>query len=193
MIASSGMRKLLDAADAARGLMRVAGEIIERHRGTANLVLVGIRRGGVPLAEELRKCLEKLDPSTSVPMGIIDITLYRDDASTALPSPRIGPSHIPVDINDKSIILVDDVVGTGRTLRAALDAVLDYGRPARVEVFALMDRGGLELPIYVQYCVRKAELPAGERVDVVVSSGSITALAVPSSTPSLYPLPVDES
>jgi pyrimidine operon attenuation protein / uracil phosphoribosyltransferase len=187
------MRKLLDPADATRGLMRVAGEVIERHRGTSNLVLVGIRRGGVPLAEELRKCLTRLDPDSQVPIGTIDITLYRDDASTALPSARIGPSHIPVDITGKSIILIDDVVGTGRTLRAALDAVLDYGRPGRVEVFALIDRGGLELPIFVQYCVRKVEVTGDERVDVVVQADRISALAVPPSTPSLYPLPADES
>jgi pyrimidine operon attenuation protein / uracil phosphoribosyltransferase len=186
------MRKLLDAADAARGMMRVAGEIIERHRGTENLLLVGIRRGGVPLAEELGRCLERLDPGHSVPVGTIDITLYRDDASTSLPSPRIGTSHMPIDVTQRSVILVDDVVGTGRTLRAALDAVLDYGRPGRVEVFALMDRGGLELPIRVEYCVRKVEVDPEERVDVLFQTGQIVGVAVPHSAPSLYPPPPNE-
>jgi pyrimidine operon attenuation protein / uracil phosphoribosyltransferase len=186
------MRKLLDAADAARGIMRVAGEMIDRHRGTENLLLVGIRRGGVPLAHELSKCLERLNPGHPIPVGTIDITLYRDDASTSLPSPRIGTSHMPVDVTDRSVILVDDVVGTGRTLRAALDAVLDYGRPGRVEVFALLDRGGLELPIRVEYSVRKVEVEPGERVDVVFQGDQILGLAVAASTPSLYPLPPNE-
>jgi pyrimidine operon attenuation protein / uracil phosphoribosyltransferase len=187
------MRKLLEAEDAARGLLRVAGEIAERHRGTQKLLLVGIRRGGVPLAQGLKAQLEVLEPGHSIPVGTLDITLYRDDASTALPNPKIGTSHMPVDVEGCSVILIDDVVGTGRSIRAALDALLDYGRPARVEVFALIDRGGRELPIAVEYAVRKLEVSAEERIDVHVRDGRIFALAMPLSAPSLYPPPVEET
>lgn len=186
------MRKLLEAEDAARGLLRVAGEVAERHRGTQKLMLVGIRRGGVPLATALKTQLEALEPDHTIPLGTLDITLYRDDASTALPNAKIGASHMPVDVDGWSVILIDDVVGTGRSIRAALDALLDYGRPARVEVFALVDRGGRELPIAVNYAVKKLEASAEERVDVHVRDGRISAMLMPASAPSLYPPPVEE-
>src|SRR6478609_2425126 len=109
------MRSLLDGPDALRGLRRVAGEIVERHRGVKNVVLVGIRRGGVPLAEHLRAVLRELEGD--VPLGTLDITLYRDDAATALPNPRIGPSELPVSVEGKRVVLVDDVLFTGRTVR----------------------------------------------------------------------------
>src|SRR5580692_9763485 len=112
---------LLDPDAIARGLRRVAGELAERGRGVRDLALVGIRRG-----------VER----TSPPVGSLDITLYRDDAATALPNPRIGPSHIPFPVEGRRIVLVDDVLYTGRTIRAAVDALLDYGRPRRIELVA---------------------------------------------------------
>ena len=130
------MRELLNAESVDRGLRRVAGEILERHEHVTDLVLVGVRRGGVPLAEMIRRWLERLD-GAAPPLGTVDITLYRDDAATAMPNPRIGPSMIPVTLEQKTVILVDDVLYTGRTIRAALDALLDYGRPKQIELAIL--------------------------------------------------------
>jgi pyrimidine operon attenuation protein/uracil phosphoribosyltransferase len=169
------MRVLLDAASVKRGLIRVAGQIAERHHGSSGLVLVGIRRGGVPVAERLRICLERIEPG-EVPVGTVDITLYRDDAASALPNPLIGPSQIPVALNGRRVLLVDDVVGTGRTVRAALDALLDYGRPRSVELMALVDRGGRELPIQPDYCIHTARVNPEERIDVIEEGSDLIAV-----------------
>jgi pyrimidine operon attenuation protein/uracil phosphoribosyltransferase len=169
------MRVLLDAASIKRGLIRVAGQIAERHHGSSGLVLVGIRRGGVPVAERLRVCLERIEPG-EVPIGTVDITLNRDDAASALPNPRIGASQIPVALNGRRVLLVDDVVGTGRTVRAALDALLDYGRPRSVELMAVVDRGGRELPIQPDYCIHTARVSAEERIDVIEEGNELIAV-----------------
>jgi pyrimidine operon attenuation protein/uracil phosphoribosyltransferase len=169
------MRVLLDAASLKRGLTRVAGQIVERHQGSTGLVLVGIRRGGVPVAERLRACLERIEPG-EVPMGTVDITLYRDDAASALPNPRIGASQIPVPLDGRRVLLVDDVVGTGRTVRAALDALLDYGRPRSVELMAVVDRGGRELPIQPDYCIQAVRVELEERVDVMQEGSDLIAV-----------------
>ncbi len=180
------MEVLLDSDAVARGLARVAGQILERHRGTSELVLVGIRRGGVPVAEQLRACLERLEPGP-VPVGTIDITLYRDDSYSTLPNPKIGPSDIPTPLAKKSVILVDDVISTGRTTRAAIDAVLDYGRPRRIELAVVVDRGHRELPLQPDYCVRSQSIPRGTRVDVVERGGELVAVLLPSGAPSMLP------
>jgi pyrimidine operon attenuation protein/uracil phosphoribosyltransferase len=169
------MRVLLDAASLKRGLTRVAGQIAERHHGSSGIVLVGIRRGGGPVAERLRACLERIEPG-EVPMGTVDITLYRDDAASALPNPLIGASQIPVPLDGRRVLLVDDVVGTGRTVRAALDALLDYGRPRSVELMAVVDRGGRELPIQPDYCIQTVRVEAGERVDVMLEGSDLIAV-----------------
>ena len=169
------MHVLLDAAGVNRGLTRVAGQIAERHRGLEQLVLVGIRRGGVPVAARLLSCLKRLEPG-DIAIGTVDITLYRDDASSAMPNPLIGPSEIPVSLEGRLVLLVDDVVGTGRTVRAALDAILDYGRPRSVELMALIDRGGRELPIQPNYCVLQAAVRPLDRVDVTESDGQLIAV-----------------
>jgi pyrimidine operon attenuation protein/uracil phosphoribosyltransferase len=180
------MQLLLDAEGAARGLRRMAGEIIERHRGARELVLVGIRRGGVPVARELARFIRELE-GDEVPIGSVDITLYRDDAATALPNPRIGPSEIPVSITGKSVILADDVLYTGRTVRAALDALLDYGRPRRVELAVLIDRGSPELPIFASYVGKSVELDEHRRVDVTDGSSGMVVYAQPAGAPSIPP------
>jgi pyrimidine operon attenuation protein/uracil phosphoribosyltransferase len=169
------MRVLLDAASVKRGLIRVAGQIAERHHGSSGLVLVGIHRGGVPVAEQLRACLERIEPG-EVPLGTVDITLYRDDAASALPNPRIGPSQIPVSLSGRRVLLVDDVVGTGRTVRAALDALLDYGRPRSVELMAVVDRGGRELPIQPDYCIQVVRVDPEERIDVMQEGSDLIAV-----------------
>ena len=143
----------------------------------ADLALVGIRRGGVPLAARLAALLHEIE-GVRPPVGAIDITLYRDDAATALPNPRIGPSHIPFPVDGRRIVLVDDVLYTGRTIRAALDALLDYGRPRRIELAVLVDRGGRELPIQPDYVVRTVEVDRARRVEVVEQDGELGAVVV---------------
>jgi pyrimidine operon attenuation protein/uracil phosphoribosyltransferase len=169
------MEALLDPEAAARGLRRMAGEIVERHRGSAGLVLVGVRRGGIPIARELGRWIEELEGKRPAE-GSVDITLYRDDAATALPNPRIGPSEIPGTLEGRHVILCDDVVFTGRTVRAAIDALMDYGRPRRIELAALVDRGGRELPIQPDYVVRSVELSADQRVDVIDDETGLRAV-----------------
>ncbi len=159
---------LLDPAGVAISLKRVAAEIVERgrRRGAAPALLVGIRRGGDPLAARVADEIAALG-AAKPPVGAVDITLYRDDAATALPNPRIGPSRIPQPLEGKRVILVDDVLHTGRTIRAAVDAVLDFGRPRLIELAVLIDRGGRELPIQPDYVGLKVEVAVGERVEVV--------------------------
>ena len=188
---ATSMRELLNAESVDRGLRRVAGEILERHPRALDLVLVGVRRGGVPLAERIGHWLERLEGSAP-PMGTVDITLYRDDAATAMPNPRIGPSTIPVSLEQKTVILVDDVLYTGRTIRAALDALLDYGRPKQIELAILVDRGGRELPIQPDYVVRAVEVTANERVDVRTTSEGTLVVAVSKSSPTVPPSQLEQ-
>ena len=180
------MQLLLDAEEVSRGLRRVAGELVERHHGTEGMVLVGVRRGGIPVARQIAHWIEQLE-STRVPLGSVDITLYRDDAATALPNPRIGPSQIPGSLADRRVILVDDVVLTGRTIRAALDALLDYGRPRRIELAVLIDRGERELPIQPDYVVRRAQVSSDRRVDVIEDVDGLRAVVQSVTAPSIPP------
>ena len=182
------MRVLLDADSVDRGLRRMAGEISERTRGTERLLLVGIRRGGEPLSARLKRWLEELE-GRKVPVGTVDITFYRDDAATRLPNPRIGPSQVPGSIDGQHVVLVDDVLFTGRTVRAALDALLDYGRPRKVELAVLIDRGGRELPIQADYVVRRAEILPSDRVDVIERDGRLQAIVQDTATPTTPPPP----
>ena len=156
----------------------MAGEIVERAGGAHDLALVGIRRGGVPLAAALARHIEELE-GVRVPIGAVDIALYRDDASTALPKPQIGRSEIPFEVESHRIVLVDDVLYTGRTVRAALDALLDYGRPRKIELAVLIDRGGRELPIQPDFVVKAAEVAAIDRIDVVSDASGHTAFVFP--------------
>jgi pyrimidine operon attenuation protein / uracil phosphoribosyltransferase len=180
------MRTLLDPESVARGLRRMAGEIVERHAGAPGLVLVAIRRGGIPVARALAKWLAEIERHAP-PLGSVDITLYRDDASTALPNPRIGPSEIPCSLDGRHVLLVDDVLYTGRTVRAAIDAVMDYGRPRLIELAVLVDRNGRELPIQANYFLKSEAVNSDERIDVFEDGSGLLALVQPKSAPSIAP------
>lgn len=160
----------MDADAVARSIRRVALEIVERTRGTPRLGLVGIRRGGVPIASRIAAEIKAQEERT-VPVGAIDITLYRDDAASALPDPKMGPSEIEFEVKGWDVVLVDDVLNTGRTVRAAIDCLLDYGRPRRIWLAALCDRGGRELPIAPDVVGRVIEVEEGAVLKVVADGG----------------------
>jgi pyrimidine operon attenuation protein/uracil phosphoribosyltransferase len=160
----------MDAEAVARSIRRVAVEIVERTRGTPRLGLVGVRTGGVPIASRIAAEIKTAEGRT-VPVGVIDITLYRDDAASALPDPKIGPSEIDFEIKGWDVVLVDDVLNTGRTIRAAIDCLLDYGRPRRIWLAVLCDRGGRELPVAPDFVGRVIEVPDGALLDVVAEGG----------------------
>ena len=146
--------ELLDADGIARALRHMAAEMAERNRGVRELLLVGIRTRGVPLAERLARHLADamiIEGGGAPPVGSVDITLYRDDVFVGLVRPEIGRTELPGSIDGRKVVLVDDVLYTGRTVRAALDVLMDYGRPRAVELAALIDRGRRELPIQADY------------------------------------------
>ena len=143
-------RVVMDAEGIDRSLTRIAHEILERNKGVEDLVLVGIRTGGVFLAERLRKKISAIE-GIDVPLGILDITLYRDDIHTTSKKPRIGKTDIPSSLDNKKVVLVDDVLFTGRTIRAAMDALIDFGRPKLIQLAVLIDRGHRELPIRADF------------------------------------------
>jgi pyrimidine operon attenuation protein/uracil phosphoribosyltransferase len=145
----------------------MADEIVELNDGTEELVIVGIQRRGVQLAERIVALIAERE-KVAVPTGALDITLYRDDLQTVGPRPVVGPTSIPVDIDDQHVVIVDDVLYTGRTVRAALDELADFGRPRRIALAVLIDRGGRELPIAPDVVGKKIEVRAGQRVDVLV-------------------------
>src|SRR5881409_4217579 len=159
---------LLDARAMSRALQRMAVEITEL-AGTDDLVLIGIQRRGVELAERIARLIETQEPAAAtIPRGALDITLYRDDLGAVGPKPVIGETHIPADLSDKHVVIVDDVLYTGRTVRAALDELADFGRPKRISLCVLVDRGGRELPIHPDIVGKQVKVNGGERVDVLV-------------------------
>ena len=162
------MRELMDADAVRRTLRRVATEVVEATGGAANLGVVGIRRGGVDVAAILAEEIAR-EAGAEVPIGAIDIALYRDDAATALPDPKIGPSAIPFEVGGRDVLLVDDVLQTGRTIRAAIECLLDYGRPRRIWLAVLLDRGGRELPVAADFVGRGVDVEAGARIRVQLS------------------------
>lgn len=145
----------------------MAEEIVELFDGAENLVLVGIQRRGVQLADRLAAIIESIE-GAKVPRGALDITLYRDDLQTVGPRPVVGKTELPWGIDGKRLLIVDDVLYTGRTIRAALDELADFGRPARIALAVLVDRGGRELPIHADVVGKKLDVPRGGRVDVLV-------------------------
>ena len=158
---------VLDARAVERTLRRMADEIVELNAGTENLVIVGIQRRGVQLARRIVAIIAESEGAV-VPSGSLDITLYRDDLQTVGPRPVVGPTDLSADINGKRLVIVDDVLYTGRTIRAALDELADFGRPARIALAVLIDRGGRELPIQPDVVGKKVDVPPGSRIDVLV-------------------------
>ena len=158
---------VLDARAFDRTLRRMADEIVELNNGTDGLVIVGIQRRGVQLAAQIVSTIAEREGS-KVPQGALDITLYRDDLQTVGPRPVVGQTRIPVDIDGQHVVIVDDVLYTGRTIRAALDELADFGRPRRIALAVLIDRGGRELPIQPDIVGKKISTASSQRVDVLV-------------------------
>ncbi len=160
--------RVLDKEAVGRSITRIAHEILERNRGTADVCLVGIRTRGAFLADRLAAAIRKID-GESVPVGILDITLYRDDLTLVAARPIVHKTEIDFDITDKDIVLVDDVLYKGRTVRAAMDALMDFGRPKTVQLAVLVDRGHRELPIRADYVGKNIPTAQEESVDVHLS------------------------
>jgi pyrimidine operon attenuation protein/uracil phosphoribosyltransferase len=165
MSATREKSQLMSASEMDRTLVRLAHEILEKSDDLSKLAFIGIRRRGVPISQRLAKKISDLE-KREVPVGILDINLYRDDLSTVGAKPVINATEINFDINGMDIILTDDVLYTGRTIRAALDALFDHGRPARVQLLCLIDRGHRELPIEARYIGRKVQTTANEIIEV---------------------------
>jgi pyrimidine operon attenuation protein / uracil phosphoribosyltransferase len=158
---------VLDARAVTRALRRMAEEIVELFGGTDDVVLVGIQRRGVQLANRLSRFIEESE-GAGVPRGALDITLYRDDLQTVGPRPVVGKTELPWNLDHKCVVIVDDVLYTGRTVRAALDELADFGRPSRIALAVLVDRGGRELPIHADVVGKTLAVESGMRVDVLV-------------------------
>lgn len=158
---------VLNARAVARTISRMADEILELNEGTEGLVLVGIQRRGVQIAERIADVVRDRE-GVEVPRGALDITLYRDDLQSVGPRPVVGRTHLPIDLEGRTVVIVDDVLFTGRTIRAALDELADFGRPARILLAVLIDRGGRELPIQPDVVGKRIELGPRGRVDVFV-------------------------
>lgn len=163
---------ILDSQGIDRSLTRIACEILEKNKGAGNLVLVGIRTGGMFLAERLREKISRMGEDRIL-VGILDITLYRDDLLTTAKKPRLGKTDIPFSLDNKKVVLVDDVLFTGRTTRAAMDALIDFGRPKLIQLAVLIDRGNRELPIRADFVGKKvpSSLCDDVRVNLVEVKG----------------------
>jgi pyrimidine operon attenuation protein / uracil phosphoribosyltransferase len=158
---------VLDARAYDRTLRRMADEIVELNNGTDGLVIVGIQRRGVQLAAQIVSSISDRE-HVEVPQGALDITLYRDDLQTVGPRPLVGQTRIPSDIEGRHVVIVDDVLYTGRTIRAALDELADFGRPRRIALAVLIDRGGRELPIQPDIVGKTVAIDSTQRIDVLV-------------------------
>lgn len=157
--------RLLDEADVGRIVTRMAHEMIEKNKGTDQLALIGVRTRGEYLARRIAEKIKNID-GDMLPLGILDVSFYRDDTRAKLKQPQVQSTHIPFDITDKKIILIDDVLYTGRSVRAALDEIMDFGRPAKVELAVLIDRGHRELPIQPDYVGKVVTTAFDEEVKV---------------------------
>lgn len=157
--------RIMDGQGIARTLKRLTHEILERNAGCEGLVLVGIRNRGDVLAQRILKAMSSIE-SREVPYGVLDITLYRDDFQRLADSPVIGETDIPIDITDRKVVLVDDVLFTGRTIRAAMDALMDFGRPSSVQLAVLIDRGHRELPIHADFVGQTVSTSKSDGVQV---------------------------
>jgi pyrimidine operon attenuation protein/uracil phosphoribosyltransferase len=158
---------VLDAKTIQRALVRIAHEIVEKNKGAENMAVIGIQNRGAYLAERVAKLIEQIE-GVEIPLGLMDITLYRDDVQTKLDQPVVQKTEIPFDVVDKVIILVDDVLYTGRTVRAALDQIIDFGRPRNIQFAVLVDRGHRELPIRADYVGKNIPTAQDDRVKVKI-------------------------
>lgn len=156
---------IMDADAMRRAIVRISHEIIEKNKGVENVVLVGIRTRGVPIAERIANTIERIE-NAKLPVGMLDITLYRDDLSTLAYNPIVHGTEIDLDLTGKVVILVDDVLYTGRTIRAALDAIIDMGRPRAIQLAVLIDRGHRELPIRADFAGKNVPTSHKEAVNV---------------------------
>jgi len=159
---------LVDETSLSRIITRMAHEILEKNKGSNNLVLMGLRTRGEFLAKRIQSKVEEIE-KLNIPLGILDVTLYRDDFRTRLKQPQVSVSNITFDINEKDIILIDDVLFTGRTIRSALCALMDYGRPSTIQLCVLVDRGHRELPITADYVGKNIPTSIDEEVRVRLS------------------------
>ena len=157
--------RLMSASEIERTLVRLAHEIVEKSNGSEDLALIGIKRRGIPLAERLGKLISGIEKRT-VETGVLDIQFYRDDLSTAGVRPIVTPGSIGIDVEGRDVVLCDDVLYTGRTIRAALDALFDHGRPRRVQLCVLIDRGHRELPIEATYVGKSVPTSSREIIEV---------------------------
>jgi pyrimidine operon attenuation protein/uracil phosphoribosyltransferase len=158
-------KELLNKKDMERIISRIAHEIIEKNKGTENLCIVGIQRGGVHLAKRLANRIKNIE-NVDITVGSLDISLYRDDIGIRKEQPVVRMTEIPCDITDKKIVLVDDVLFTGRSIRAAMDALMDFGRPAQIQLAVLIDRGHRELPIRADYVGKNIPTSMSESIEV---------------------------
>ena len=165
MAATREKAQLMSASEIDRTLVRLAHEILEKSADLDRLAFVGIRRRGVPLAQRLARKIEALE-KRSIPVGVLDLNLYRDDLTTIDIKPVVAATEIPFSVQGKDIILMDDVLYTGRTVRAGLDALFDHGRPAHVQLLVLIDRGHRELPIEATFVGRKVQTTDNEIIEV---------------------------
>ena len=161
------MSRLLSADDIQRAVTRLAHEVVEAHGGAEGLLLLGIQTRGVPLAERLKAVIDRIEDA-DVPCGALDVTLFRDDVRTGAPRP-LGQTEVPVDVSGRTVVLVDDVLFTGRTIRAALDAVLELGRPSAIRLVVLVDRGHRELPIRADHVGKNVPTALAQRISVRVA------------------------
>lgn len=159
--------QIMDAQAMQRAVMRIAHEIIEHNKGVQNVALIGIQRRGVPLARQLRECINKIE-GVELPLGVLDITYYRDDLSMLSEHPQVKATDVPFAVTGKDIVMVDDVLFTGRTARAAMEAIMDMGRANTIQLVTLIDRGHRELPIRADYVGKNVPTSRSEMVSVMV-------------------------
>lgn len=173
---------MLSASDVRRAIVRIAHEIVERNRGSSSLILVGMQRGGVWLADAIATALAGIDPGVTIPVGAIDVSMYRDDIGIRPVSPA-GATTILADLTGRTVILVDDVLFTGRTVRAALEALNEFGRPERVQLAVMVDRGHRELPIRPDYVGKN--IPTRFEDEVQVSADGVFVFGMEKETKAL--------
>lgn len=166
MTDSAGRTILLDGNGIRRAITRISHEILEKNKGLSDVVLIGIQSGGAHLAREISRCMEVIE-GERVLTGSVDITLYRDDFKSQSPHKSVGKTDIAFSLEGKRVVLVDDVLYTGRTIRAAMDALMDYGRPTNIQLAVLIDRGHRELPIRADYVGRNVPTSTKENVEVL--------------------------